>query len=67
MNLVVVWRKQTAHAPIIVLLGETGTGKTYLLTKTFELYGRFVEQVDRRVLSLSQAINPYRPILLTCS
>lgn len=57
------WRrsdKNAAHAPIIVLLGETGTGKTYLLTKTCELYGRYVEQLDLRVLSLSQAINPYR-------
>ena len=63
------WRKSektATHAPIIVLLGETGTGKTYLLTKAFELYGRYVEQVDRRVLSLSQAINPYRLGLFMC-
>ena len=66
MNSVVVWRKSDkyTHAAIIILLGPTGTGKTYLLTKTFELYGRYIEQVDRRVLSLSQAINPYRHALL---
>eukprot|EP00438_Fugacium_kawagutii_P004723 Skav217803 [mRNA] locus=scaffold1782:499553:529753:- [translate_table: standard] len=50
------WRrsdKNAAHAPIIVLLGETGTGKTYLLTKTCELYGRYVEQLDLRVLKVA--------------
>ena len=38
-----------------------GTGKTYLLTKAFELYGRCqTETLDIRVLSLSQATNPNR-------
>ncbi|CAE7224557.1 unnamed protein product [Symbiodinium natans] len=58
----VAWRTQVSCvAPVIMPLGDTGTGKTYLLTKTFELYGRCnAETLDIRVLSLSQAINPYR-------